>query len=129
MLALPHLLAAALVVHPPGPPGWAARPTDAAASILSPRPPAWRAAAAASARWPAVFRRAPSPVMAEGSSLYAEDGGEVDWDKEASRLALPTNEYVRALKTMKLPELVEEFAKTAPEPVRAAAETPTHTPF
>jgi hypothetical protein len=41
----------------------------------------------------------------------------VDWDKEASKLALPTNEYVRAIKAMKLPELVEEFAKTAPAPV------------
>eukprot|EP00962_Isochrysis_galbana_P048515 scaffold20267_cov114-Isochrysis_galbana.AAC.9 len=114
-LAVPHvLLAAALVAHPSGAPRWITRHAAAAAPLPPDlRLPLWRAAAAL--RQPP--RRSSPPVLS-GGSLFANDGGEVDWDKEAGKLALPSNEYVRAVKAMKLPELVEEFAKTAPPPVR-----------
>jgi len=71
--------------------------------------------------WPrATATGRASPVRLQ--SLFSDDGGEaeVDWDKEALALSAPQNEYVRALKGMKLPDMVAEFAATAPEGVQIA---------
>mmetsp|Transcript_16901 Transcript_16901/g.55469 ORF Transcript_16901/g.55469 Transcript_16901/m.55469 type:complete len:298 (-) Transcript_16901:133-1026(-) len=68
-------------------------------------------------------RLGPPPRL---QSLYADDGGEadVDWDKEAAALAKRgaqrPNPYVEAVRSVELPEMVAEFAKTAPEPVQLA---------
>ena len=68
-------------------------------------------------------RLGPPPRL---QSLYADDGGEadVDWDKEAAALAKRgaqrPNAYVEAVRSVELPEMVAEFAKTAPEPVQLA---------
>ena len=55
-------------------------------------------------------------------SIYANDGGdsEVDWDKEAAKLALPQNEYYKEIKRIPVPELVKEFADSAPPDVQDA---------
>ena len=68
-------------------------------------------------------RLGPPPRL---QSLYADDGGEadVDWDKEAAALAKRgaqrPNPYVEAVRSVELPEMVAEFAKTAPEAVQLA---------
>jgi hypothetical protein len=55
-------------------------------------------------------------------SLYANDGGEseVDWDKEAAALATPANPFFKAVKAIPVPELVGEFADSAPPDVQQA---------
>jgi hypothetical protein len=44
----------------------------------------------------------------------------VDWDKEAAKLALPQNEYYKEIKRIPVPELVKEFADSAPPDVQDA---------
>jgi len=51
---------------------------------------------------------------------FASDGGEVDWDKEASKLALPTNPFFKELRGIEPPKLVADFAATAPDDVQFA---------
>jgi len=82
---------------------------------------------------PSLLRRAPHPELTtprsallhvRAQSLYANDGagdGEgVDWDKEAAALARPMNRYFKAIKEVEGPELVKEFASTAPPEVQTA---------
>jgi len=59
---------------------------------------------------------------ASSSSLWANDGGdgEIDWDKEAAALALPANKFYKEMKSIPVPDLVSEFAKSAPAPVQFA---------
>jgi len=54
------------------------------------------------------------------SSLWSNDGGEVDWDKEAAALAKPSNKYVDALKNVPTRELISEFVETSPKDVQLA---------
>ena len=66
-----------------------------------------------------------SPVRAglvRAQSLYANDGGdsEVDWDKEAAALATPTNPFFKAVKAIPVPEMISEFADSAPPDVQEA---------
>jgi len=55
-------------------------------------------------------------------SVFANDGGdsEIDWDKEAAALVKPTNRFYKALKEIEAPQLVKEFAETAPPEVQTA---------
>jgi len=69
------------------------------------------------------------PVRAAAVTLqagFADDGQEVDWDKEANKLdqlARPMNPYYKALSSVEAPELIREFAKTAPKEVQFAVKT------
>jgi hypothetical protein len=60
--------------------------------------------------------------VVRAESLYANDGGEpeVDWDKEAAALATPANPFFKAVKAIPVPELVGEFADSAPADVQQA---------
>jgi len=83
---------------------------------------------------PALLRRAARPEqMASRSalshvraqSLFASDGASdgdsgIDWDKEAAALARPQNKYFKAIKEIEAPQLVKEFAETAPQDVQTA---------
>jgi len=53
---------------------------------------------------------------------YASDGEEVDWDKEAAALVgrQSDNRFFKAIKDISAPELVSEFAQTAPRDVQLA---------
>ena len=55
-------------------------------------------------------------------SLYKNDGGdsEVDWDAEAAALAKPTNPYFKVVKAIPVPDLISEFADSAPPDVQEA---------
>mmetsp|Transcript_11317 Transcript_11317/g.33238 ORF Transcript_11317/g.33238 Transcript_11317/m.33238 type:complete len:296 (+) Transcript_11317:61-948(+) len=55
-------------------------------------------------------------------SVFANDGGdsEIDWDKEAAAVVKPTNRFYKALKEIEAPQLVKEFAETAPPEVQTA---------
>ena len=60
-----------------------------------------------------------------GSSNYASDGADddVDWDDEATQLdalAQPMNQYYKTVSDIELPELLKEFAQTAPKEVQVA---------
>jgi len=70
---------------------------------------------------PPAQRRNPT-VCASSTSLWANDGGddEIDWDKEAAALARPANKFYKEMKSVPVPELVSEFAKSAPAPVQFA---------
>jgi len=59
----------------------------------------------------------PGPVI---QANFASDGGEVDWDKEASKLALPTNPFYKELRSVEPPKLIKDFAETAPPEVQFA---------
>lgn len=61
-------------------------------------------------------------AVVRAESLYANDGGEpeVDWDKEAAALATPANPFFKAVKAIPVPELVGEFADSAPPDVQQA---------
>jgi len=61
-------------------------------------------------------------AVVRAESLYASDGGEpeVDWDKEAAALATPANPFFKAVKAIPVPELVGEFADSAPPDVQQA---------
>lgn len=60
--------------------------------------------------------------MVRAESVYANDGGdsEVDWDKEAAALAMPANPFFKAVKAIPVPDLVSEFADSAPPDVQQA---------
>jgi len=53
---------------------------------------------------------------------FANDGEEVDWDKEAAALVgrQSDNRFFKAIKAISAPELVSEFAQTAPRDVQLA---------
>jgi len=57
-------------------------------------------------------------ICAQGN--FANDGEEVDWDKEASKLARPHNRFFKALSDIESPELIKNFAQTAPKEVQFA---------
>lgn len=58
------------------------------------------------------------------SKAYSKDGREVDWDKEAAALVARSsteeNRFYKAIKAIAPPELVSEFAKSAPKDVQIA---------
>merc|ERR1719230_335934 len=67
----------------------------------------------------ATSRSALAAIRAQ--SLYANDGDEeIDWDKEAAGLARPQNRFYKAIKEIETPQLVSEFAETAPPEVQTA---------
>eukprot|EP00308_Calcidiscus_leptoporus_P001780 CAMPEP_0119353796 /NCGR_PEP_ID=MMETSP1334-20130426/2899_1 /TAXON_ID=127549 /ORGANISM="Calcidiscus leptoporus, Strain RCC1130" /LENGTH=298 /DNA_ID=CAMNT_0007367175 /DNA_START=12 /DNA_END=908 /DNA_ORIENTATION=+ len=73
-------------------------------------------------RWLAT--RDPHLAIGIRASL-ADDGGEIDWDKEAAALArsrgVPAdNKFFQAIRQISPPELVQEFAQTAPRDVQIA---------
>jgi hypothetical protein len=61
-------------------------------------------------------------AVVRAESVYANDGGdsEVDWDKEAAALAMPANPFFKAVKAIPVPDLVSEFADSAPPDVQQA---------
>ena len=68
-------------------------------------------------------------AVVRAQSLYANDGGdsEVDWDKEAAALtkeaaalATPANPFFKAVKAIPVPDLINEFADSAPPDVQDA---------
>lgn len=69
---------------------------------------------------PLLLRRQPSIRAQE---KFANDGGEVDWDKEAAKLARPQNAFYKAVSSIEAPELIGEFVNTAPEEVQFAVKT------
>jgi len=57
---------------------------------------------------------------------FSNDGAEVDWDEEAKKLgelAKPMNEFYKAVSSIEAPELIREFAKSAPDEVQFAVKT------
>ena len=54
---------------------------------------------------------------------FANDGGEIDWDQEAAKLAKPMNEFYKKISDIEAKELIGEFAKTAPKTVQFAVKT------
>jgi len=62
-------------------------------------------------------------AVARASAGFASDGEEVDWDEEAKKLgalAKPQNAFYQAVSSIEAPELIREFASTAPEEVQFA---------
>jgi len=68
-------------------------------------------------------------AVVRAQSLYANDGGdsEVDWDKEAAALtkeaaalATPANPFFKTVKAIPVPDLINEFADSAPPDVQDA---------
>lgn len=68
-------------------------------------------------------------AVVRAQSLFANDGGdsEVDWDKEAAALtkeaaalATPANPFFKAVKAIPVPDLINEFADSAPPDVQDA---------
>jgi len=55
-------------------------------------------------------------------SIYSKDGGEseTDWDAEAAALARPANSYFKTIKDIPVPDLISEFATSAPPEVQEA---------
>jgi len=68
---------------------------------------------------PVSFRRCYSGAVYMQAS-WANDGEEVDWDKEAAALTQPSNSYYKAIKQIPVPDLIREFAESAPAPVQMA---------
>uniref|UniRef100_A0A7S0LCU2 Uncharacterized protein n=1 Tax=Coccolithus braarudii TaxID=221442 RepID=A0A7S0LCU2_9EUKA len=66
------------------------------------------------------------PRLAVGiRASLPDDAGEIDWDKEAAALArvrgIPAdNKFFKAIRAISPPELVQEFAQTAPRDVQIA---------
>jgi len=54
---------------------------------------------------------------------FANDGGEVDWDAEASKLAVPVNPFYKAISSIEAPDLLKDFVDTAPKEVQFAVKT------
>mmetsp|Transcript_7178 Transcript_7178/g.12078 ORF Transcript_7178/g.12078 Transcript_7178/m.12078 type:complete len:296 (-) Transcript_7178:442-1329(-) len=81
--------------------------------VLEPSPVRW------SARHPRYSSR---HMVIFASSLWANDGGsdDIDWDKEAAALTKPANRYVKVLNDISVPDLIKEFAQTAPMGVQQA---------
>jgi len=77
------------------------------------------------------FSRPPAIVAARASVVYAQadyanDGEEVDWDKEATKLgdlAKPMNPYYKEVSSMDMPDLIKQFTDTAPKEVQFAVKT------
>lgn len=93
------------------PPGLAAMLALLAAPALSP--------ALHTAVW------APRPpartAVLRAQSIFANDGdSEIDWDKEVLALTRPKNRYYQELKKLDAPQLIKEFADTAPKEVQMA---------
>jgi len=95
-------------------------PHAAAFQALAHRPPAGPPAAA----WARGFAGLAAPRSAPPLAQMANDGEEVDWDTElgklSSRLKETPNPYVQEMAEIELPQLLREFAETAPKPVQFA---------
>lgn len=77
-------------------------------------------------RPPSVVRRCGQRCSSIRAAVVGPDGEEVDWDKEAAALVARTggvskdNKFYDALRAIPHPELVAEFASTAPRDVQVA---------
>ena len=85
--------------------------------LLQPLPPLPQQSAAV------VARPRRSLVVCAELEGGANDGGEVDWDAEAAKLARPMNPFYKALKDVEAPKMIRDFAETAPEDVQFAVKT------
>ena len=79
---------------------------------------------------PTLLRRGARPAQVatrsalehvRAQSLFASDGDdEIDWDKEAAALAKPANRFYKAIKEIEAPDMVKQFAESAPQEVQTA---------
>ena len=91
----------------------------AAAYMLRPLCPHAPAAPAA------AVSRSPCP---RAEAEFSNDGEDVDWDEESKKLdalSKPMNSYYKTMSEIEAPELVKEFAKTAPKEVQEAVKMMT----
>ena len=68
----------------------------------------------------AGLRAASLALMMDGVDNFANDGGGIDWDKEASKLAVPTNPFFKTVSSIEPPKLIQDFAESAPKEVQFA---------
>jgi len=85
-------------------------PVAAAAFVLSPTPipPA------------GVALRRPAVAVTMQVGNFANDGGDIDWDKEAAQLARPANRFYDEISKLEPSDMVKEFAEAAPQEVQSA---------
>jgi len=94
--------------------------------VLQPPPPLARPSLPAASHAAALRRGRRCAAVRAAVQGGANDGEEIDWDKEAAALVARTqgpkanNRFYKALKAIPHPELVAEFAQTAPRDVQVA---------